>query len=825
MPQILATMNKLFISILTILCATQNLWAQSDSTPIRATYSIKGIIHNSKGLPVEYATVTLHRQADSILVKGMIANQQGAFEFENIQPGRYYIAAYLLGFTLTQSPAFELREGSLSLPSLVLQDQSKQLQEFTVQGQRPFIENKIDRVVVNVENSIVSTGGTALEVLQQAPGVLVDKDDNISLKGKAGVIIMIDGKPTNLSADGLSQFLRSMPSNAIDQVELIANPTSKYDASGNAGIINIKLKKNQKLGTNGTVSASLSQGAYTGVNGNLTLNNRSDKVNLYGSFFGNGGQNFEGLIIKRDYQEEQGRRYFDQESFSKRNSSGYGTKLGMDWFLNSNHTIGVMADIFKSSWNSHLLSETYIGDGQKVDSILWNKSTSDHNSTRQSYNVNYKAKLDTTGKELNVDLDYAFYNNPRFNHMFSHYQYGETAHNGPTDSTQNNQATKINIKSVKLDYTHPFRTGAKMEAGLKWSHVSNNNDYQFDSIRLGQPIRDLNVSNHFVYKEEIKAAYLNYSHSYKKWGYQLGLRAEHSHVVGNSLTLKQVNDTSYLNLFPSAFLSYTPSENWFWGINYSRRLTRPNYDNLNPFVYYIDRYTMASGNPHLKPQFSNAIEISNSFKSAINTSIGFTRVNDYLSRILEMSEDAQTGDSTIISYIHKNVSRYDTYNFNLSFPIRITAFWTSYTSFSFYYNEFETHSNGTNLRLNSNGFFGNTRHNFTLGKSSLELNYFYMSPQISAEGLMRMRHMNNLSIGFSMPVLNKAGTIRLNVNDVFNVNYFQGKFDVGNRTNFIRTSWDSRIFRLSFSYRFGNKQVQENRNRQTGLQDELNRVN
>ncbi len=786
---------------------------------------INGNITRKDSKPVEFATVTLLKAKDSSLVKGAVATVEGKYEFDGIADGKYLVAAVNLGYQKNYSQPFILNGNHMKVPAIVLSEGTRNLKEVNVTGKRPFIEQRADKMVVNVENSIVAAGGTALEVLQQSPGVQVDKDDNISMRGKGGVIIMIDGKPTNMSPQDVAQLLKNMPSSNVDQIELITNPSAKYDAAGNAGIINIKLKKNQNFGMNGNVGIGYIQGKLPKANTGLSLNYRNKAFNVYGSYNYGYNHNFEALNIFRDNQEKSGRIIFDQRNDLQKESNFHGGRAGVDYFINKNHTVGVMANLEKNIWFGDSNSQTWIGNGVRIDSSLHTRTNNTMDRNRQSYNFNYRGKLDSTGKELNVDLDYSRNSSNRPSTLYSAYMdaTGKIYFRG--DTTRSNQPSVINIKTAKIDYTHPLKNNAKLEAGLKFSFVDSDNDSRYDSLRNGQWQYDANRSNHFLYKENVNAAYLNYSRQFKKFGVQAGLRAEQTHVKGNSLTLNRINDTTYLNFFPSVFLSYNADKNNQWGLSYSRRIQRPSYDDLNPFEFYLDRYTKAGGNPYLRPQYSNNFELTHTFKSFLTTAIGYNHTTDMLSRVLEGGVDPKTGDTTIVVYKQMNVAKRDNFNLNISAPLPITKWWRSFTSVSAFYNAFETVVNKETIKLSSGGFFGQTQHTFTLPANyTAEASFFYTSPQVTQEGLFKMKSMYAFNIGLQKQILNKRGTIRANVNDVFATQRFSGDYHTTNRTVKLSNSWDSRQYRISFTYRFGNSNVKEARNRKTGLEDEQSRV-
>lgn len=813
-------MKKYFKTlILSILLITFSLITQAQNG------KVSGNVMGADRKPVAFATVTLLKSKDSSLVKGAVADIGGKYEFEQIEAGKYLIAAVNMGMKKSFSHIITVTGTPVKVPALTLTADTRNLKEVNVTAKRPFIEQKADKMIVNVENSIVAAGGTAMEVLQRAPGVQVDKDDNISMRGKNGVIIMIDGKPTNMTPQDVAQLLKNMPSSNVDQIELIANPSAKYDAAGNAGIINIKLKKNDSYGTNGSITAAYGQGKLPKANAGLNLNHRNEHLNVYGSYNYNFNGNFEHLQIYRDNNEESGRMVFDQDTYLNKRNHFHGLKVGMDYFINKKHTIGVMTNLNTGEWRGNGEGFIWIGNGERIDSSLKTANINYSKNDRQSYNLNYRGKLDSLGREINIDLDYSRNEDRRTNNLYSAFMDGSGKNYYRGDTTRSLQPAVIDIKTIKIDYTHPMKKDAKLEVGAKLSFVHSDNNSRFDSLKYSQWEYDVNRSNYFIYEENVNAAYVNFSKQYKKFGLMAGLRAEHTHVEGNSITLQQVNDTSYLNFFPSIFLSYSASKDHQWGISYSRRLQRPNYGNLNPFEFFLDRYTKAGGNPNLRPQYSNNFDVRYTLKQFLNIAVGYSHTNDMLSRVLEAGVDPKTGDTTIIVYKYMNVAKKDNVNLNISAPVPITKWWNTFNNLTVFYNAFETTVNGELINRAAGGFYGQTQHNFTISKTlTAEASFDYTSAQIAEEGLFSMKSMYACNIGFSKQVMNKKGTIRVNVNDVFNTRRFRGTYSTTNREVTLANNWDSRQIRAGFTYRFGNAKVKEARNRKTGLEDELNRA-
>ncbi|MBW8684846.1 outer membrane beta-barrel family protein [Chitinophaga rhizophila] len=787
---------------------------------------ITGRVSQAGEKPVEFATITLLKAKDSSLVKGAIADINGQYEFEQVKQGKYLIAAAYVGMTKAYSKPFDVKGSApVTVEGLTLSADSKNLKEINVTAKKPFIEQRADKMVVNVENSIVGAGGTAMEVLEKSPGIAIDKDDNISLKGKSGVVIMIDGKLTNMSSQDVAQLLKSMPSSNIEQIELITNPSAKYDAAGNSGIINIKLKKNRMVGTNGSASIFGAYGLTPKYGASLNLNHRNDKVNIFGSYNYNHRENQQMLGLYRSGTTAGKPTVFDQENERKRRSDYHGAKVGLDYSINKRNTIGVMVDAGFRTSDEPANSLTKIGDGTRVDSTLRTITTFDGNWKRFAYNVNYKAILDTTGKELNIDVDYARNSEDRGNNIFSTIWDASGKNYMRGDTSRNSQPNSIDIKTIKADYVHPMRNQAKLEAGFKLSFVKTDNDAKFDSLRNGNWEYDRNRSNHFIYKENVNAAYVNFQKQFKKVNVQLGLRAEQSNVEGNSITMNQLTDTSYFNLFPSVFVSYDASKAHQLGFSYSRRLQRPDYEDLNPFQIYLDRYTLISGNPYLKPSYANSIELTHTFKHFLTTSVGYTHTKDRITQIVEADKDVVSGDTLNIRYKYLNVSESDVFNLNVSFPVQITKWWNSFTYLSAYHSKYSTVIDNNSVNISAGGFMGRTQQTFTLPKDlSAEVSVFYLSPQIADEGLFRMKHMCAVDLGFSKSILNKKGSLKLNVNDVFNIQRFRGNFENAGRYTGVSSKWESRQVRLTFNYRFGNTNIKAARARKTGLEDEQGRV-
>jgi iron complex outermembrane recepter protein len=799
---------------------------------------ISGQITDDKNKIVEFANVTLLKAKDSTLVKGALSDANGSFEFEKISFGSYLINISQMGYKKFYTPKFSIDSDNptVKLSNLILTEDSKQLSEVQVIAKKPFIEQQLDKTVVNVENSIVSAGSTALEVLEKSPGITVDKDGNISLKGKQNVMVMMDGKPTYMSAGDLANLLRNMQSSSLDKIEIMTNPPAKYDAAGNAGVINIKTKKSQNMGLNGSATAGLGYGFFRSLpkqNGSLNLNYREGKLNIFGNFSGNNRKSFQINDIKRKFVEN-GKPLsgFDQIADSDKQNNSFSYKVGADYFIDSKNTVGVLVNGMNGTFKELLDNQAIINNALgMMDSTSITKGNIRNTWGNYSANINFKHVIDSTGKEWTVDADYARYDsNNNMEYRTSKFDLENILRQIRNEDGMT--VSKIDIYALKADLVLPINKTSKFEAGVKSSYVNSNNDMRFDFLTGDLQTRTIDPtrSRDFLYRENINAAYLNYSTAIKKLSIQLGLRVENT-IGRGTLQGKELLDRNYTNAFPSVFLRQKLSEKHQLGMSYSRRIDRPSYEDLNPFLYFLDPYTFEQGNELLLPQFTDALELSHTFMDAITTTINYSRTNGVMTQIL------QQNNALKLTYVTKyNIGYVDNLGISFSVPVPITKWWFSNTYFNLYNNHYVGDIPKTTIDANGNSntiyqrldarattYQLNMTHQFTLPKKfSLELSGYYQSPFI--EGQLVGKPMGQVSFGVQKKVLKDKATIKLNVNDIFWTNQFRGSFVFNDIDVRIANQWESRTARMTFTYRFGNNKVASARQRQTALEDEKGRV-
>ena len=787
---------------------------------------------------IDAASISLLKAIDSSLVKVSVTDKNGNFVFENVKDGTYLLQAASIGHAKTYSPVVTISQESPVASAGVLQlvPVSKNMKEVVVTSKKAFIERKLDRTIVNVDASITNAGATALEVLEKSPGVTVDKDGNVSLKGKQGVVIYIDGRPSYLSGPDLANMLRNMTASQLEQIEIMTNPPAKYEAAGNSGVINIKTKKNKMFGYNGSITTGYTQGRYARFNDALSFNYRNKKINLFSNFSYNRHHKGEELYIVRNFREASTKdikSIFDQTSYMENQSHYYNAKIGADYTFTKKTTFGVVLNGYynPSKWESN--TNTLIYD---PNNILTSKTgataVNDEKWKNFSGNLNFRTILDSVGQELTTDLDYIQYKSTSVQPLTSYYYDNMGNPTQVPDVLNGTLPTEIKIYSGKVDYTLPLKHGAKFEAGIKSSYVKTDNNAQYDSLKTGYSVLDSGRSNHFIYDENINAAYVNYSRPLgKKWSTQLGLRLENTNANGNSTGYKYntaenkfENSTtkfhrSYTQLFPTVYVQYTASEKNQFSVNYGRRIERPDYEDMNPFVHFLDRYTFEQGNPNLSPQFAHNIELSHTYKGFLTTTVNYTSTTDIIQQVLEQNE------LTNETFIKKaNIASAKQVGLAISAYKEITKWWSGNIYANVYNNRFKGIVNNETVSVGISTFMAQVQQQFKFGKGwAGEISGFYRTKGL--EGVIFIQPFMQLDAGISKQVLKNKGSIKLNIRDIFAGSVFKGYSKYGTVDANFKDVNDGRAIGVTFSYRFNKGKLKAGSSKKAGgAGDEQNRV-
>ncbi|MBL7738860.1 MAG: TonB-dependent receptor [Chitinophagaceae bacterium] len=786
-------------------------------------------IVNGKQEAIENATVELLRTKDSSLVKIAISDKGGLTEFENISFGYYLLKSKVVNYAAGYSGVINLTAADplIWVPALVLQPVAAELGNVTVNARKPFIQKLTDRIVVNVENSIVSAGSSAMDVLERSPGVNIDQNDVISLRGRSGVIIMIDGKPTAMTGADLANYLRSLPSATIERIDIITNPSAKYDAAGNSGIIDIRMKKDQRFGINGTFTAGYGQGVYPKANAGTTFNYRNKKINVFGNYNYAYRVGLNHLILDRNFYNNGVYNGGDlKDNYSKSPFGSHTTRVGMDYFPSRKTILGFVVNGNFNHYrrNSSNHSDVINPQKQTVSTFRSIATNNDHGNNVVG-NINFKHTFDSTGKEITADADYGVYNSSSLSRNATNYYKLDGTPLQPNYILDGDQAGRLTFKTAKVDYVHPLGKSAKWEAGLKTSFVSSDNDAKFFDVSDGTPQNDVNKTNHFLYHENNNAGYINFSKEFKKFNIQLGLRGEQTNIETEQQIGNVRFDSSYFALFPSAFFNYKLKEDQTIGVSVSRRIDRPGYSQLNPFLFLIDVTTYATGRPGLLPQFTWSYEMSYTLKN-LNFTLGYSHTTNAQNIAIGKFRDVFPNipsEENVTVQIPINLESSDYYGLSISAPVRITKWWNMINNGNIFYNHFNGTLGTTQLNNGRPAVDVRTNNTFTFKKGWIaELNANFNSG--GQYGFMVLDPQWGLAAGVQKSILKNKGTLRFNITDIFWTNLPQAVITYDNYIEKWHAYRETRVANLTFSYRFGNNKVQAARRRATASEEERQRA-
>jgi len=785
---------------------------------------ISGLTKDESGTPLNGSTVSLIKAADSSTIKLAVTKANGSYNFSGIKEGNYRVLVSHVGYKPAFSPKFSFSSSDVAVSELRLSKLPGSLANVTVTAKKPMVEVKADKTILNVEGTINAVGSNALELLRKSPGVLLDKDDNISLAGKNGVQIYIDGRSTPLSGQDLANYLKTLQSSQIEAIELITNPSAKYDAAGNAGIINIKLVRNKSLGTNGSVNAGWNIATYAKYNAGASLNYRNKNINIFSTYSFSYTPNEQNLTIRRTVLDS----LFDQQNTILDKRRAHNFKVGADYFINKKNTIGVMVNGIFADPTSNGNGKTYISNRttNAIDRILIADNSTDMKRHNANINLNYNY-TNPKGTNLVLNADHGSYD-LNSDQLQGNYYYNSTGQVNLTNVIYHILSpSQININSIKGDYEENFMKG-KLGFGAKSAWVKTDNDFQRYNVYASGEDLDKDRSNHFIYKENINAGYVNYNRQYKKFMIQGGLRVENtiSEGVSNGLKFNSSNyepsissfKRSYTDLFPSVAITFNKNPKEPWSISYSRRIDRPAYQDLNPFEFKLDEYTFMKGNINLRPQYTNSFGITRTCKYRITTTLNYSHVKDLFTMIIDTTEKSKAIASK------KNLATQDIMNFNVSYPFQYKSYGL-FTNISTNYSKYKADfGEGRKVDLNAFGFNFFAQNSLKFAKTwTAELSGFYNAPTIYM-GNFKGKSIYNVDAGLSKQVMKGKAVIKTSVSDVLHSMKFRATSDFAGQETKFTYRQESRQFKLSFNYRFGSNTVKAARQRTSGAEDELKRV-
>ena len=781
------------------------------ATRLVAQFTIKGKVVDSGQEPVELVNVVLFNTSDSAMVSYAITELDGQFAMTVKQSGEFYLKASYIGYSAYVSKSFNASR-DLTLEDIILAEDTKMLGTVTVIGQKRFVEQHADKMVINPEASITTASENILDVLAKSPGVIVDKDGNISIKGKSGISVLIDNKPTHLSGEQLAAMLRNLQSTSIERIEIIENPPARYDAEGSSGIINLKTKQGTMLGWNGSLTSGIQYSDRFKNNNGLDINYRDEKWNIFGNFYGGFNNNWNSIDLERRFIDG---TLFKEYGENSSNSNFSGAKAGADYRLNKNHVIGAIANFIIWDWDSK--EQVMNTDISKNDILFQREKTTpngDENGYDLKFNLNYRWDIDSTDNVI-IDMDYMRYNYRNYSGMNTQYDPYQLPY-----ITLTKQNSETNIYSFKADYENSLNENTKLSAGLKFSKVDISSGSFFreqDSIGNWNDTR--RMTNDYDYQENISAAYLSLNHKFSSgFDIQAGLRTEHTLMKGYNITIDSLNKRNYVNLFPTLFVSKKFTDNHQLTASYSYRIGRPNYWLLNPFVWMLNPYTYNQGNPDLQPQFTHSVKLSYTFKQKYILSAGYSTTGEQYTQVFKQDDETKI---TIVAW--ENLSQTDNIDLTLVVPVDIAKWWKVNTNMTLFYMRYYSPLYGGTLDKSKVTFRGNMNHTFTLSKNwSAELSGIYQSKNVYGVGIFNAR--STVDAGIQKQLFDNKLTIKASVTDIFNTLSNDYSINYDNVNVIGKQGFDSRRFRINLTWRFGNDKLRPIRQRSSGAEEESSRA-
>lgn len=780
---------------------------------------ISGQVFNTENQPAEYSTVVLMNQ-DSVFMKGTLSGSDGGFLFDKLGAGSYHIMIRNVEFNTYVTELIQLSgTDRAELERIRLQPRLNDLEEVVIKGEKAMVEVHPDKMVVNVAASANSAGNSALELIGKSPGVVVDMDKNIVLQGKSGVQIYINGRPSRVSGADLSSMLESIPSEEIESIELITNPSAKYDAEGTAGIINIVMKSNPGAGFNGRLQGNYSIGEKPRSGAGISLNYSKNKINMFSSI--NLSDN---VYFSRDYTtKERGDYLLTESDESPTRNQGINFSAGMDYQLNQEHSVSLDARVLVNEQADNMTSNTIIEDlsGLNDLEILVAEATEEAQSSNINANLNYAFKPNRS-TSFSADVSYGAYMRGNNTMQPNDYYSSDMSTLLRSVDSEFSTATAIDIFSVKTDFEKRL-SSVTISAGAKYSYINTDNSLATYNILNDSPVLDPDQSNDFTYLEKVAAVYgmLNAKLS-ERLSLNAGLRVENTSSLGELLSAnpgpEDVVPRNYTSLFPNVSLAYNDQENHALSLSVGRRITRPNYQNLNPFEWKTSELSSWRGNPFLEPNYIQNYQVSYSFKRKLVISNTYSVTHNFFANVF--LGDGEKGNVLGPQNLDKAINN----GLSVSYPLTVAKWWQFSTFFQYNYENYGGTVEGAVIDVSANIFNFRIQNNLRLPLGfQMELTGYYTSPWIW-RGTVNVDGYMSINTGLRRSFLKDRLMLQASVNDLFNTGsdyYYRSNY--GGMIVDGVIFFDGRRFAVSASYNFGNQQLKSRRSK-SALEEELNRL-
>jgi len=778
------------------------------------------VIDSQSGETIAGATVSLLTGISE--EKKMLTDEKGSFRFVNLPEGSYSINVTFIGYKINKGKILTLDADHAELKSILigLTDADQELNEVKIVGSKPYLENKIDRVIINVSSLLSNTGTNAIEVLNNAPGVEV-LDNSISLRGKSGVFVYIDGRQTYLAGKDLMNYLQSLPSGTIEKIEIIPNPPASFHVNGNAGVINIITKKNTAEGFTTSLSLSYGQGKYGKTFDNANLSYKTGKVNIFSSLGYSKVENYYDVDRTRLMNHTSSPYVIDQKNFERSNTKAYNYKIGVDYEIDKNNNLGIAFSNFNNDYKeTGYYTLDFKQENRLPDSIIKTNSYLKEITKTKLFNLNYLHKFKNTENSIVFDIDYLNYTRSSDQSLFTNsYLSNDILYD--TYSLHTDNEFEADTYSAKVDFNTSILNNIKLASGLQTIHSERNSNNNYSGRLDDFNLPGQSLSNRLKYREDINSIYLNLSKSLKRLTMQAGLRYELANSTINQFEngVQSVNPIKYNfgNLIPTAYLSYkldSAATNTIL-FSYGRRISRPDYQNLNPSIFFFDKYTSNQGNSMLQPEKSSNFDLSYNHGSNFTLGTSFSYTNDAIISFYKLNDNSLVNTSVNIDKV-ANFILYSNYS------VPLTKKW------SVNFNEELTHSSYKGL-ISDNGSLNNTVTAFRITGSS----QFKFSNTWSAELYGQYRSRRTLGQGIYEPlwlingaiqkkVFSNRGAFNFTARDIFHTIIIKRDIQINGAQILIRNENDTRIFNLSFTYKFGS--AGSAKSTKNGLENEQKRV-
>lgn len=785
---------------------------------------LEGQLLESEESPAVFATVAIYQSLDTSLVKATSSDEAGGFRFTDLSPGKYHLRATYVGYENLEVEAFSLSAGEhKQLGKLQFAAGAHELQEIAVTATRSLLEVKADRTIFNVAGTINSAGANAISLLRKAPGVVVGNNDNITVLGRSGVLLYVDGKRLPLDGQELANYLRNLSADQIDRIEIITSPGAKYEAEGNGGIIDIRLKREENLGLNGSLTATYGQGRYSNSNLTATATYRGKRVSVYGNIGRYQYEQYSKAVFRNTLN---GFSLEETENGFNRWAGVYG-RLGMDLFLGKKHTLGVLVsgndfDQPQRSINRNLIASA---NAQIIDSVLVATNRVASFSKRSQFNLNYRYE-GSAGQVINVDADHASFSKDQVRQQANQYFDASETEEYSANNIRLQGPTTVVVDGIKLDFEQPLPFG-RLSVGGKLSRINSDNTFlMYNGLGIEERLDQLSSST-FDYQESIQAAYVSLNGKVTdKLDYSLGIRTEWTQLEGvigvfDPSLAEPPFTQKYHRWFPNAGLSWNISEKHMLGLRYGRRIARPFYAMLSPFRNQLSPLTFAIGNPMLQPEQINNLELSYTLAQRYHVKLAYGLTIDQITHVTRKDEE----NPLARYFFSDNSARQRTLSLSLSIPVEVTKWWTTTNSFSaLQLTNASPLATGEILDINAFSYSLNHQSTFTLPYALKgEVSGYFNGPGVRGGDIFRAKANWSLDLGLQRKFLRDKLMVRLSVSDVFFQAGWGGVAEFEGLVSEVDALWDSRRLNLNVSYTFGNDKV-KSRNRSTGTASETGRA-